>query len=135
MVDLTVTPTAVAAGSNATKETGIAGETIIAGQVLAKAVSGLLMKCDNNHATPEIRRPVGVALNGGAINQPITFQTRGDITIGATVAPGITYFTSDTPGGIGVAADNVAGEFTGILGLGKSTTVITLDIQYGGVAV
>lgn len=135
MADLTITPTSVVPGSNAVKESGNAGETIAAGQVVAKSAAGLIMKCDNNSGTSEIRKPIGIALNGGAINQPISYQTRGDITIGATVAPGVTYFSSDTPGGIGVAADNLTGEFTAVLGIGKSTTVIGLAIQYGGVAV
>lgn len=135
MADLTITPTAVVPGTNAVKDTGSAGEVITAGQVVAKSAAGLIMKCDNNAGTPEIRKPLGVALNGGAIGQPITVQTRGDITIGATVAPGVTYFSSDTPGGIGIAADNLSGEFTGVLGIGKSTTVIAIDIQYAGVAV
>jgi hypothetical protein len=135
MVDLTITATNVIAGSNATKEQGVAGEVIVAGKVLAKATTGLLMLCDNNSATPEIRKPVGIALNGAAINQPVQFVTRGDVTIGAAVAAGETYFTSGAPGGIAVEGDNVAGMYPSVLGMAKSTTVITLDIQYPSVVI
>ena len=135
MADLTVTAASVVAGADAVKVTGVAGGTVTAGQVVAKTAAALIVPCENDSATAEIRKPVGVALNGGAISQPITYQTKGDITIGATVAAGVTYFTSATAGGIGVAADNTTGEYTGVIGVGKSTAVIAIDIQYAAVAV
>lgn len=135
MADLTITAASVVSGADAVNVTGVAGETITAGMAVAKAADGTIWKCDNNSATALIRKPVGIALHASLANQPITYQTKGDITIGATVAAGVTYFSSDTAGGIGVAADNASGEYTGVLGVGKSTTQITLEIQYLGVAV
>lgn len=133
MADLSITAANVIAGAGAAKESGTAGETITAGQVVAKS-SGKYVKADNNSGTAALRSPVGIALNGASLNQPITVQTAGDITIGGTMTAGAAYYLSDTPGGIGPAADLATGEYSVLLGMAKSTTVLALDIQASGVA-
>lgn len=135
MADLTITAASVVAGSNATKRQYTAGETITAGQaVYFASATGLLMKADNNSATAEVRQPIGIALNGGAVNQPILVQTDGDITIGATMTAGVAYYLSDTAGGICPVADIGSGEYPCVLGIAISTTVLRMGIQYSGVA-
>ncbi len=135
MADLTITAASVVAGSNATKRQHTAGETITAGQaVYFAAATGLLMKADSNSATAEVRQPIGIALNGGAVNQPILVQTDGDITIGATMTAGVAYYLSDTAGGICPVADVGSGEYSCVLGVAISTTVLRMGIQYSGVA-
>lgn len=135
MVDISITAANVVAGSNSTREGGIAGETITAGQAVYLA-SGTKkwMKADNNAATEEARRAKGVALNGASLNQPIDVHTFGDITIGATLTAGSAYYLSDTPGGLCLIADIGTGEYVCQLGIAKSTTVLAVDIQYPGVA-
>jgi hypothetical protein len=69
----------------------------------------------------------GVTVSSAAPGQPINVQTRGDLTIGATVAVGTAYYTSVSLGLIDSAA-GVSSNFTGLVGIGISTTVIRLAI-------
>lgn len=133
MVDLVITAASVL-GTNAAKATGSAGETITAGQVvyLDPTVKKYL-KADSNSATLAARKASGIALNGAALDQPLTLATSGDVTIGATLVAGSTYFLSETPGGIQPAADLAVGENVCQLGIAKSTSVLALNIQAPGV--
>lgn len=135
MADLTITATSVVPGSGATVVEGIAGASITAGQVLYLDSSTSTYKlADCNSATAAVRSPVGIALNGAASGQTVGVLTKGPITIGATVAAGVTYFLSGTAGGIRPAADNTTGDYVTILGIGTSTTVIDVKIHESGVA-
>lgn len=135
MANLAITATSVVAGADATKLTGIAGETITAGAALYKSsVSGKLMLADSNSGTAEARQTIGIALNGAALNQPVVMQKSGDITLGATLVAGTAYYLSDTPGAICPVADVGSGEFVCLIGLAKSTTVLTIGIQFPGVS-
>ncbi|AZO04581.1 hypothetical protein [Mesorhizobium sp. M2A.F.Ca.ET.043.02.1.1] len=135
MADLVITAASVVAGANAETETGAAGEAITAGQaVYRSSTTKKLMKADSNGASAEIRTPIGIALNGGALDQPIKFQKSGDITIGAALTPGLAYYLSDTPGGICPVADIGAGEYVCLIGLASSASVLALDIRYTGVS-
>ncbi|TIV48089.1 MAG: hypothetical protein E5V96_00315 [Mesorhizobium sp.] len=135
MADLVITAASVVAGSNAETETGAAGEAITAGQaVYRSSTTKKLMKADSNGASAEIRTPIGIALNGGALDQPIKFQKSGNVTIGAVLTPGVAYYLSDTPGGICPVADIGAGEYVCLIGLATSASVLALDIRYTGVS-
>jgi hypothetical protein len=134
MANLVITAANVLAGSDASKETGTAGETITAGQVVARASTGLYMLADANSATAAIRQPRGIALNGAANGQPLVIQRSGSITIGAALTAGTDYYLSDTPGAIAPRADIGSGEYVASLGYATSTTVLGLNIQYTGVA-
>jgi hypothetical protein len=135
MADLTITAANVVAGADALKEHGIAGETLTAGQAVYKAsATKKWMKADSNSATAEVRQATGIALTGSALNQPIVVLKSGDVTIGATLTAGAAYYLSDSPGGICPLADVGSGEYVCLIGLAKSTTVLTINIQYPGVA-
>jgi len=135
MADITITATSVVAGSNATRDAGIAGETITAGQVLyLAAATNKWMKADSNAGTAEARTPKAIALNGASLNQPVAILKAGDITIGATLTAGVAYYLSDTPGGICPVADVGSGEYPCIIGIAKSTTVLAVNFQPAGVA-
>jgi hypothetical protein len=132
MADLTVTAASVVAGANATKESGIAGETITAGQPVYKSTTTFkYMKADNNSATEAARSVRGIALNGASDGQPLVIQTKGDLTIGATMTAGIAYYLSDTAGGICPVADIGTGEYVSLIGVSKSTTVLAVNPQSG----
>lgn len=132
MVDLTVTPANTIGNVS---EHGVAGETITAGQAVYKdATTKKWMKADSNSATVDARHAIGIALNGAAINQPVAIQKSGDITLGATLTPGVAYYLSDTPGGVCPVADVGSGEYVCLLGVAKSATVLTIDIQFPNVA-
>lgn len=134
MVDLVITAASVVAGTNATITRGIAGATITAGQVVyLSPTTGKWDLADTDSATAAVRAAHGIALNGGAVNQQLSVQTAGDITIGATIEAGTGYWLSGTPGGICPVADVLVGDYPCLLGLGKSTSVLALNIQYPGV--
>lgn len=136
MADLTITAASVIPGANATKETGIAGATVTAGQTVYKeAATGQFKLADSNSATAEVRTPYGIALHASLAGQPLTVQTSGQITIGATVAVGTAYMQSETPGGIQPAADIATGEYATLIGFAITAAIIDIRIVASGVAV
>lgn len=135
MTDLTITAANVVAGVGASTENGTLGATVTAGQVVYKAAAdGKWYLADNNSATAEVRIAKGIALNGGGNNQPVRVLLSGLVTIGATMTAGVSYYLGDTPGGICPVADLSGGEYTCLIGLATSTTVLDVEIHYSGVA-
>lgn len=135
MADLTITAANVVAASDAARDQGTAGESIAAGKpVYLASTSKKWMLADSNSATAEARKAGGIALNGASLNQPIAIHKSGDLTLGATLVPGTAYYLSDTPGGICPLADVGSGEYVCQLGLAKSASVLTVDIQFPNVA-
>ena len=134
MADISVTASAVIAASTATKESGTAGATITAGQVVAlDDTSGKYVLADAD-GSATIRVPRGIALNGAGDGQPLTIAKSGLVTFNAVLTAGVSYFLSPTPGGIAPRADVLTGDYVTHLGIARSTTVLDLDIQYGAVA-
>lgn len=132
MADLVLTPSAILASSDATRESGIAGATITAGQVVAKhATNGKYVLADADGTG--VTRPSGIALNGASDGQPLTIVKAGDVTLAGMTA-GVSYFLSPTAGGIAPRADVLTGDIVTHLGIAKSATVLALDIQFSGVA-
>jgi hypothetical protein len=135
MADLVITAANVVPGADSSAVTGVAGETIAAGKaVYLSSTTKKWMLADSNSATAEARQAKGIALNGASLNQPIAVHKNGDITIGATLVAGTAYYLSDTPGGICTLADVGAGEYVCLLGLAKSTSVLSVDIQFPNVS-
>jgi hypothetical protein len=135
MADISITAANVLAGSNARKENGTAGETITAGQfVYRDSSTGKYMKADADATTAAARTPRGVALNGASDGQPLQIARSGDVTIGGTLTAGVTYYLSNTPGGLCPVADVGTGEYFCTLGIAKSATVLALGINYSGVS-
>ncbi|MCV0384891.1 MAG: hypothetical protein K5821_00435 [Nitrobacter sp.] len=134
MTDIAITAASVVAGSNAVRDSGSAGETITAGQaVYRSSTTNKWMLADSDDATAEAKKATGIALNGAALNQPLTVLKSGDITIGATLTAGTAYYLSNTPGGICPVADVGSGEDVCLIGLAKSTSVLAVAIQSPGV--
>lgn len=135
MVDIAVTPSAVVPGSDAITESGTAGVTIAAGQVVYRnSTTGKYELADNNSATEEARSPRGIALNNASLDQPLTIQRSGDLTMNAVLVANTDYYLSDTPGGIGPQADLAAGEYAVLIGIAKSTTVLMVRLIETGVS-
>lgn len=136
MVDLVIVPGNVVKGANGVVDTGTAGSTILAGQAVYFDTSvRKYLLADADSATVEARRATGIALNGASLNQPVTVQQSGDITIGSTVTPGVGYYLSGAAaGGICPVADIGTGEYVCLLGFAKSASVITIGVQFPGVA-
>ena len=134
MTDLSVTAANYVPGANARFVTGFAGETITQGMPVYKASTGLWMKADSNSATALARSATGLAACGSSAGQPITVQTSGQCTLGATMTANIPYFLSDTAGGICPIADVGGGEYLCQIGISISTTVMELVFKSTGVA-
>jgi hypothetical protein len=137
MADLTVTAASVIAGANASTRTGSAGTTITAGQLIYIDAAGLVQpaKADTViHSGLVGGNIIGIALNGGSVNQPIQYQVSGNINPGATVAVGTIYIVSPTnAGGIAPIGDAATGTFMSILGIGTSASNILLQPWVTGV--
>lgn len=123
MADLTITAANVAVGGSATKETGVAGEAITAGEVLLKNSSNEMVLADADDVS--LDEVYGIALNDAASGQPIVYAKPGsDITIGATLTAGTAYFLSATAGAICPHADLVTDDRVIFLGIAISTSVL-----------
>lgn len=134
MADLTITATSVLPGTNATKDSGIAGEAIVAGKAIyLDATTNHWFLSDNNATGKRVVN--GIALNGASAGQPIDYQKGGDITIGATLVAGQDYWLSGTPGGICPRADIVTGMDPILIGIAKTTAVLTLSVVDVGVTI
>lgn len=135
MTDVSITAANVIAGADADIERGTAGATVTAGQtVYLDSADRQYKPADSDSATAAVRGVRGIALNGASDGQPLSVQKGGDITIGGTLVAGETYVLSDTPGGIMPIGDLEAGDYPTIIGIAKSTSVLTVNITASGVA-
>jgi hypothetical protein len=135
MADITVTAANVAPGTGAVVVTGTFGETVTAGQaVYLKSSDSEWYLANADAATTD--DVVGIALNGGANGQPGSVQTRGQITIGGTVAIGTVYVLSAAAaGGIAPVADLAATNLVTVVGVGITAAIIDMHIKTTSVAV
>lgn len=135
MADITITAANVVKGSGASMDRGTAGETIAAGKtVYLDSATNKYLLADSNSATVAARSPDGVALNGASLNQPVAVLLSGPVTIGATLTPGVAYYQSDTPGGICPVADVGSGEYSTVIGIATSASVLDVRISESGVS-
>jgi hypothetical protein len=135
MADLSITAANVIAGSNSISEWGVAGATITAGQtVYYDSDTSKWKLADADSATAAVRMSTkgGIALNGASDGQPLKVLRSGAITIGGTLTAGSMYYLSPTPGGIGLLAEVLTGDYIVALGIATSTTVLNVAIQYSG---
>ncbi|RVG73050.1 hypothetical protein CN223_26835 [Sinorhizobium meliloti] len=132
MADLSINSALVVGGTNSTRDTGTAGEAITAGQSIYLDATTNKWRISDNNGTGT-RTVHGISLNGASLNQPVSIHKSGDITIGATLVAGTDYWLSGTAGGICPRADLVAGMDAIQIGIAKSTTVLSVDIQDPGV--
>lgn len=137
MTDLVVTAANVLASGQATKETGVAGAAVTAGQPIYKeAATGLFKLADCDSATAEAKSVYGVALHAASTNQPLTVvKDDPDFTPGGTLTAGARYYLSGTAGGIAPEADLASGDNVVLLFIAKSTSKGILKIFNSGVAV
>lgn len=135
MADITQTAANVAAASGTPFQDGIAGVTIVAGDVLYKdSTASNVLKLAINSAEASAEA-VGVALNGGATGQPIRYQTGGNINPGGTVVVAEIYNVSPQAGRFAPDADLLQNDWRTGLGIGVSTSLVALAISISGVQV
>lgn len=124
MPDIVIVPASLRPGPKALPQRGISGEAIVAGDVVAKDATGLIMKADANDASPgaPLAVPVGIATcSTPGPNQNILYVPADpNFTLGGPTVPGTPYFLSENPGKICEVADLVSGMKTSLLGFGKA---------------
>jgi hypothetical protein len=134
MAALTVTAGNVIPASTARTQQVTAGETVTAGMpVYKKAADSKYYKAADTSAA--LANASGIALNGASAGQPLGIITEGDLNPGATVAVGVIYCVGDAAGAIAPSADIGAAEYVTIIGIGTTTSNISVKFQVGGVAV
>ena len=133
MPDLTITAANVVPGADAVRESGTAGEAITAGRLVCFDPTTLTYRLADSNGVAALRVPNGIALNTASTGQPLGVQTAGDITLGAVLTAGVAFYLSDTPGGICPVADLATGESPCVVGIAKSTSVLSVRILPSGV--
>lgn len=118
MAAISQTAASVVEGSGANKVAGTAGGALTAGMPLYAdtADSNKLKAARANAATTAV--VAGIALNNAAAGQPITYQSGGEINLGATLIVGEIYCLSDA----------VAGQIVPYADLGTLDYVIPLGV-------
>ena len=129
MADLTQTATSVIGYGERLQ--GILGGTVAAGMPVRKQTDGTFIAATDASAAGAAVE--GIALSGGAVSQPFTYQKSGNINLGATVAAGKVYVLS-TSGGIAPVDDIAGTEFVTVVGVGISTSLVKMGIVQSGVA-
>lgn len=129
MADLSITAANVV--STGTMGVGTAGGTITAGQVVRLNTSSQVVTASDDSATNAAA--LGIALNGASSGQPVSYHVSGEINPGATVAVGKVYVVS-TSGGIAPIDDVAGGEYITYLGVGLTSSSLSVQIHASGVA-
>lgn len=131
MAAITITPASVVpSGTSYSTESGTAGATITAGQVLYKDTSDSnKLKLADCNASSLAATVAGIALHGASSGQPVTYQNSGSLTIGGTVVAGTIYVAGATAGEINPASDLTTGWRTSIIGVATSASVIAIKIH------
>jgi hypothetical protein len=138
MADVVVTPAEVlpvtgsGPGADTQIDFGTFGTTVTAGQTVYKDSTGLYQLADSNLSIAAAA-VTGIALNGGAANQPAAVAIGGTIDPGFTVDPGEIYVLSGTAGGIAPVADITTGWRTSIVGVGLTASSLKLLFYASGV--
>jgi hypothetical protein len=136
MADLTVTAASVL-WTSGTKQTGVAGATVTAGQAVYLDSSTSTLKLAQSDGTAAEADAVGIALHAAGSGQPLVYASQGAlINIGATTTKATTYMVATTAGGVAPQADLVS--TNKIVRLGYATDAaggFVVDIRNTGVSV
>lgn len=130
MADLTITATSVVPQPGATIRSATAAAAITAGQILYLNSSGLAALADANaSASSEV---VGMAVCNAAAGQTVSYISAGPCAMGTILTAGVIYVLSSTAGGLCPAADLGSTEYTSIVGVATSTSVLSVKINNSG---
>ncbi len=136
MTALAITASQVLAITDDTQVTfGTAGAAITAGQVCYLDPSTQTWKLFDGNDTAANTRTPRIAINSAGSGQPIALATGGNLTLGAGAAPvaGTVYCADIVAGSIIPAADLASGNRVTIIGVGKASNQIALNLWNSGV--
>lgn len=123
MADLVITPADVLRGTSGGEiiESGVAGVTVTAGQVIYRDPSvntWKLADADGTALAAGIGTTLAIALHGALAGQPITYIRGGSLELGKILDVAEIYVLSDTPGGIKPIGDLDPDDYVVLLGAG-----------------
>lgn len=140
-MDITYDSSKVVPGSNARINQGRVADaaSIEAGESVYVDTDG---KLDLASAlSSAASKAAGIAVNSGSGGQPVDYVYEGDITfvelgspLTGSLAVGVGYIVSNTPGGIRPASDLGSAEYNAHLGIAKDDSTLTVKLQTPGVA-
>jgi hypothetical protein len=133
MADLVITAANVLEGTQARKQTKAAGASITQGMSVYVDGSDQLQPAQKG-VDAATAAAVGIALGAGEAGQPVTYQSGGEMDVGATLTVGETYVVGAAGGGIAPIGDVIATEFATILGVATAAGVLKMGVLQSGVA-
>ena len=132
MADIAITAANVKKGVGAVTKEVTFGATVTAGMVLyEKASDSEWYPVDADDAITAYN-PLGIALCGGADGQRGVVQIAGEITAGGTLVAGSAYYCSATTAGSFAADLPVAGDYSTLVGIAKTTAIMLLALTAQG---
>lgn len=131
MADLAITAASVIASAGARTQSGTAGATITAGEIVYRDATDGKFKLAG--ATIAAVTGVFIALNGAADGQPMQVAALGDVTFNAVLTAGTDYYLSTNAGGISPRGDVAVEDAVILLGIARSTTVLKFKPIMSGV--
>lgn len=132
MADLTITAASVASlGSASQRTTGVCGSSSITQGMPLYIASGTLLPAANTSVAAAAA--VGIALNAASPGQYVTYQTEGDINLGATLVVGMAYHVS-AAGLISPVTDATTADFNTYLGTARTAAILELQPHAAPVA-
>lgn len=131
MAALTITASALLAGSNANIKHGMSGAAIAAGKsVYLDPDDNLVKLADNDAVSTDEHDAVGISLNAtAAAAQPVSYIKSGDLAFGAILTKGETYCVGGTAGDIVPRADVTTGDELVILGIASTTSNLQVGVR------
>jgi len=125
--------TGVTPGADASTKEEIAGEAILAGQIVYReSATRRVRKAVSDSA--EQAECLGMALNSApTATQPVTVQWSGSVLNCATMTVGDPYMVSDTAGSVMPVADLAGTDYVTLVGIATAATTLKLGILASGV--
>jgi hypothetical protein len=130
MAELVITGTQVLSEPDADFYQGIAGEAVVAGDVVYLDVLTNRLRLADANGSQDSAEVLGLALHEAANEQPLRVQTAGTVVLGATAAPvvGGVYVLGAAAGGLAPVADKLAGWYTTVVGVGAANNTLRLSV-------
>lgn len=132
MADIAITAANVKKGTDAVIQRVTYGATVTQGMVLYElSTDNEWYPVDADDAITA-GTPLGIALTAGGNGQPGIIQTAGSITVGGTLVAGSAYYCSATTAGSFAADLPVAGDYSTLVGIAKTTAIMVLALTAQG---
>jgi hypothetical protein len=127
MANYTLNAADILAADGAVIKTGIAGDTITAGQAIYLKLDDARKVWRASKGAAASAIVAGIALNSATANQPIFYCERGVISVTASAVPVGAVVVLSTAGGLSPAADLASGNRVCVVGVGMAGNKISVN--------